>query len=65
MKRGGTIINSTGMYNNKPVDMIYTVVNRRELEILKNYIRSVDSSAFLTVVDANEILGNGFKSLNE
>lgn len=65
LKRGGTIINSSGMYNDKPVDMIYTVVNRRELEILKSYIRGVDSSAFLTVVDANEILGNGFKSLNE
>ena len=65
LNRGGTSIPGSGIYNNNHVDIIYTVVNRRELEILKSYIRNIDSSAFLTVVEANEILGNGFKSLND
>jgi len=38
---------------------------RRELEMLKDYIRQIDPKAFLTVINANEILGRGFKSLDE
>jgi hypothetical protein len=40
-------------------------VNRRELAILEDYINSVDPNAFLTVINANEILGHGFKSLKK
>ena len=33
--------------------------------MLTDYIREVDRSAFITVLDATEILGNGFKPLDE
>ncbi len=63
INRGGTILNGEGMYKGKPKKMIYTIVNRRELAILESFIHKVDPQAFVTVVDAREILGNGFKSL--
>lgn len=63
LKRGGTYLNAEGMYQGKKKKVIFTVVNRRELAILKDYIHSIDPKAFLTVTEAREILGEGFKSL--
>ncbi len=33
--------------------------------MLQDFMHHVDPEAFLTVINANEIIGNGFKSLNE
>jgi uncharacterized membrane-anchored protein YitT (DUF2179 family) len=40
-------------------------VNRREVATLQEFIRKTDPNAFITVINANEIFGEGFKSLNE
>lgn len=63
LNRGGTYISGKGLYSNIEKPIIFTVVNRRELAMLEDYIHEVDPDAFLTVANANEILGNGFKSL--
>jgi len=65
LKRGGTYIKGAGMYNNTDKTIIYTVVNRREMMMLQEYIHSIDPHAFITAINASEILGNGFKSLND
>lgn len=65
LNRGGTYLNGEGMYNGNSKKVIFTVVNRRELAILEEFINKVDPKAFLTVMDANEILGQGFKSLKD
>lgn len=65
LNRGGTYIPGKGMFNNSDKTIIFTVLNRRELAILEEYIHQVDSKAFVTVMDANEILGEGFKSLHD
>jgi len=65
LNRGGTYLRGEGMYNNKERTIIYTVLTRRELAILQDFIHKTDPEAFLTVINANEILGNGFKSLRD
>lgn len=65
LNRSGTFLSAKGMYNGRERVVIHTVLNRRELAILKENIRAIDPKAFLTVTDASEILGNGFKSLND
>ncbi|MCD4724477.1 MAG: YitT family protein [Bacteroidales bacterium] len=65
LNRGGTFLKGEGMYNGTEKSIIYTVLNRRELAILQDFISRVDPDAFLTVINANEILGKGFKSLRE
>jgi uncharacterized membrane-anchored protein YitT (DUF2179 family) len=65
LNRGGTFIDGKGMFNNVDRKIIFTVVNRRELVTLEEYIHEIDPKAFLTVLNANEILGEGFKSLKE
>ncbi len=65
INRGGTIIKGNGLYNEAEKNIIYTNVSRREYQMLKDYIRKLDPNAFVTVIDANEVLGNGFKPLRE
>lgn len=65
LKRGGTMIETRGMYAGNERTMLYSVLNRRELAILESYIKQVDPTAFVTVLDADEILGEGFKSLKD
>jgi len=65
LNRGGTIIEGHGMFNMADRKIIFTVVSRRELIILEEYIQQIDPDAFLTVINASEILGEGFRSLKE
>ncbi|MCK9421948.1 MAG: YitT family protein [Bacteroidales bacterium] len=65
LDRGGTYIDGKGLYNLAERKIIFTVVSRRELSLLEEYIHEIDPKAFLTVTDATEILGEGFKSLKE
>ncbi len=65
LERGGTYIHGTGMYNGAEKTVIFTVVSRREMAMLQEYIHDIDPKAFVTVINASEILGEGFKSLRE
>lgn len=65
LNRGGTYIPGKGMFNGSDKTIIFTVVNRREMAILEEFIHKIDPHAFVTVLEANEILGEGFKSLKE
>ena len=45
--------------------MIYTILTRREMMILRHRIAEIDPEAFINVMDSKEILGRGFKPLTE
>ncbi len=63
LERGGTMIKAEGMYQGQEKRLIFTNVSRREVYILRDFIESIDPNAFITVIDASEILGLGFKSI--
>ncbi len=63
LARGGTYLKGVGMYTNAEKHVIFTVVSRREVAILEEHIAAIDPHAFITIMDANEILGEGFSSL--
>jgi len=65
INRGGTYIQGRGMFGQQEKTIIFTNVNRREMAILQEYIHHVDPEAFMTVINANEVLGEGFRSLKE
>ena len=65
LERGGTYLLGKGMYTDDEKQVIYTVVSRREVAILEQYIHSIDPDAFITVMDTREILGEGFHSLKQ
>lgn len=61
--RGATVYKAYGAYTNKEEDAITTVLSRRQAVILRNYIRSVDPDAFITITNSSEIIGKGFVSI--
>ncbi len=63
LERGGTYLKGTGMYTNDQKEIIFTIVSRREVAILEEYIGTIDPDAFITIMDTREILGEGFRSL--
>ena len=63
--RGGTYFKGEGLYSGTEKKIIYTVVNRREVVILEEYINRIDPKAFITVMDTHEILGQGFQNLSK
>jgi uncharacterized membrane-anchored protein YitT (DUF2179 family) len=65
LRRGGTFLHGEGMYNRDEKQIIFTVVNPRELYLLEEFIHRIDPNAFIAVLDAYEILGKGFKSLSD
>ncbi len=65
LNRGGTYLEGKGMYNNADKKIIFVNVTRREVALLQDFIHQIDPVAFVTVIDASEILGKGFRSLNE
>ena len=65
LERGGTYLRGEGMFTGEEKQIIYTVVSRREVAVLQEYIGTIDPDAFITVMDAREILGEGFQSLGK
>jgi uncharacterized membrane-anchored protein YitT (DUF2179 family) len=65
INRGGTYLQGKGMFGGQDKTIIFTNVNRREMAILQEYIHHIDPTAFMTVINANEVLGEGFRSLKD
>ena len=65
LNRGGTFLKGEGMFKGEEKSIAFAVVNRREMTMLHDFINNIDPNAFVTVLNANEILGNGFRSLRD
>lgn len=60
LERGVTFLKGQGYYSKKNMDIIYCVVGRSEIKAMKQLIHTVDPTAFITITNAHEILGEGF-----
>ncbi|HNX77085.1 MAG TPA: YitT family protein [Candidatus Rifleibacterium sp.] len=58
MQRGTTLIAASGGFSQQPLNMIYTVVSRRELHQLKEVVLREDPGAFVVVNETSEVIGN-------
>ncbi len=65
LNRGGTYLKGKGLFQGDEKEIIITVMNRREVILLKDFIGHIDPNAFIMVADTKEIMGDGFKSLND
>lgn len=63
LRRGATIYKAQGAYTGKEEEIILTVLSRRQTIVLRNYIKSIDSAAFMTVVNSSETIGKGFRDI--
>lgn len=60
MDRGVTVLKGRGHYTKQEREVLYCVVGKNEIVRLKNIINSVDPSAFVSVSDVHDVMGEGF-----
>lgn len=65
LERGCTFIKGVGAFTGKDTALLYTVLERSEFIKLKRFISSVDKNAFITVGEVHEVMGEGFKGIDE
>lgn len=59
--RGATFIHGQGAYTDKEKELVYCVVKITQLAKIKKIVEEIDSQAFMTVMDAAEVMGKGFQ----
>lgn len=58
--RGSTIYPALGGYSSSEYQVIVTVVHSREYVRIKDYVETVDPTAFVYIYQAHEVMGEGF-----
>ncbi|MNW20662.1 hypothetical protein D3C71_2211600 [compost metagenome] len=54
-----------GYYSKKPREILYIVVSKQEVSLLKKIVKSIDKNAFITVHDVRDVFGNGFVDISK
>ena len=64
MDRGATAWQAKGMFTGHKKNILLSVVQQSEVAKLKDIIHRADPKAFVIMVDAREVLGEGFKPIH-
>lgn len=59
--RGVTFLYGEGAYTGQQKKVIYCTLSSKELVQVKEIVQSIDNKAFISVIDACEVQGKGFK----
>jgi uncharacterized membrane-anchored protein YitT (DUF2179 family) len=62
LDRSGSALKSRSLYLNRDGEPIITVVHRKQLAELREFIKSIDENAFVIINDTYAVLGKGFKA---
>lgn len=65
LERGCTFLKGVGGFSGEDTMLLYTVLGRSEFIKLKRFIAEVDKNAFITVGEVHEVVGEGFKPIEE
>ena len=63
LHRTATLRYERGGFSGRSFETIVTVLNRHEAVQLRNYVRSLEPNAFMTIVSSSEIIGRGFRRI--
>lgn len=63
LERGATSLNGKGLYTGSETNVIFSVVNKREVHAVKKIVHEEDPNAFVVLTVANETMGEGFGRL--
>ena len=61
--KGVTRIEGKGMYTGEPRPVLISLLEPRHVVMLKSFLQEKDPHAFVSICDAAEVLGRGFKNL--
>ncbi|MBQ3355584.1 MAG: YitT family protein [Oscillospiraceae bacterium] len=62
LDRGVTLLDGEGYYSRTDKTVLLTAIKRKQLAQLKEIVMTVDPNAFLILQDAQQVLGDGFKT---
>lgn len=62
--RGITILDGKGYYTNEKKQILYIIINRREVLRIKRIVEAIDENAFMTISHVQEVAGEGFTYLS-
>ena len=62
LERGITFFKGYGGYEKKEIDVLFCVLNRRQVPQLTDIVKDIDPDAFMIVTDVHDVLGYGFRS---
>ena len=62
MGKGVTRLEGSGAYTGQPRPVLLSLLEPRQVVQLKHYLSENDPNAFVSICDASEVLGRGFKS---
>jgi uncharacterized membrane-anchored protein YitT (DUF2179 family) len=62
LDRGVTFFKALGGYRKQEIEVLFCVLNRRQIPQLTEIVKKIDPRAFMIVTDVNDVLGYGFKS---
>jgi len=65
MHRGVTILTGYGYYTKAPKEILYIVINKQEIPLLKKIVKNSDKDAFLTIHDVRDVFGEGFLDISK
>ncbi len=65
LNRSATILKGTGAYSGAEMDVIMVVVRKTEYFKLKTLVHRHDPDAFIVVTEAGEIIGEGWKPIEQ
>ncbi|MCY9662292.1 YitT family protein [Paenibacillus chondroitinus] len=60
MDRGVTVLSGHGYYTKTSMNILYIIVKKQEVALLKNIVKSADHEAFMTVQNVQDVFGKGF-----
>ncbi|MDE6357596.1 MAG: YitT family protein, partial [Eubacteriales bacterium] len=63
--RGATAIHGQGMYTKNRKDIIFCVVQQKQIPELKEVVYNIDENAFVVISNVSEVMGLGFKKYTE
>ena len=64
LDRGVTFLKARSGYENKDIEVLFCVLNRRQVGQLTDIVKDSDPDAFMIVTDVYDVMGYGFRSRN-
>lgn len=65
LDRGATVLEGSGSYTGSPRPVLMSAVRQKELPEIKAIVREIDPEAFVILLPAHQVLGEGFRGTGE
>ncbi len=62
LNRGGTALKSRSLYLKRDRELLMSVIHRKQIPILREFVKTTDPDAFVVIFDTYAVLGRGFRS---